>query len=124
LTIGSTGETAGLKVTLNSVRHETSGIVPPKAGMEYLVLDLTFENVSNEPKNVSSLLNFSVKDDTGQKYTVTIGAETKSSPDGKIAPGDKLRGESAFEVPKDAKGLVFIFDPVFGGEPLRFKLDR
>lgn len=124
LTVGSTDETDGLKVTLNSVRHETTGLVPAKAGMEYLIVNLTFENPGNEKKAVSSLISFSVKDDTGQKYTTAFGATTKSSADGSVAPGDKLRGETAFEVPKNATNLAFIYDPVLGGDPLRFKLDR
>lgn len=124
LTVGSTGETNGLKVTLNSVRHETSGLVAPKSDAEYLIVNVTFENTSNDKKTVSSLANFSVKDDTGQQYHTAFGANTKSSADGSVAVGDKLRGETAFEVPKSATNLTFIYDPVFGGDPLRFKLDR
>ncbi|MFL5734344.1 MAG: DUF4352 domain-containing protein [Chloroflexia bacterium] len=123
LGVGSTGTTGGLKVTVNGVRHSDKGLVPPKAGMEYLVVDVTIENAGDKEAAISSLLMESLKDGSGQKYTVTIGADAKASADGKIAPGDKSRGETSFEVPLTATGLVFIFDPVFG-DALRFNLDK
>ncbi|HET9495630.1 MAG TPA: DUF4352 domain-containing protein [Chloroflexia bacterium] len=121
--VGSTLETAGLRVTLNSVTRSSGGqFFKPDAGHEYIVLDLTYENTTDREVAVSSLLSASVKDSTGQKYTLALGGADKSSPDGSIAPGDRARGEIAFEVPVDATGLVFTFDPIFGGDPVRFNL--
>jgi hypothetical protein len=124
LGIGSTGETDGLKITVNGVKRETGGFFPPKEGMEYLILDLSFENTTDSEQTVSSLLSFNVKDGTGQEYSITFGPDIKESPDGTIAPHDTLRGESAFEVPKGATGLVFTYEPFLTGEPISFKLDK
>lgn len=124
LAVGSTAEIDGLKVTLNEVRHETEGLIKAKAGMEYIVLNVTLENTAAEPKPISSLLSFYVKDDTGQKYTPGVGANIKSGVDGTVAAGDKNRGELGVEVPLEARGLVFIYEPFMGRSVLRFKLDR
>ena len=123
-TVGETRETAGLRVTLNGVRRSAGGdFFKPKAGNVYVVLDLTFENATGDEAAVSSLLSASLKDSTGQKYTLALGGTDKSSPDGSIAPGDRSRGEIAFEVPAAAAGLVYTFDPILGGDPVRFRLD-
>jgi hypothetical protein len=123
-TVGDTLETAGLRVTLNDVRRSAGGdFFKPKAGNVYVVLDLTFENTTDNEAAVSSLLSASLKDSTGQKYTLALGGTDKSAPDGSIAPGDRSRGEIAFEVPATATGLVYTFDPILGGDPVRFKVD-
>jgi hypothetical protein len=124
LGIGSTGQTGGLKITLNGIKRDSGGFLKPKAGNEYLIVDLTFENTTSEKTTVSSLLSYSIKDSTGQEYSITFGPDIKKSADGDIAAGDKLRGESAFEVPKSATGLVFIYKPFMSGDEVRFKLDK
>jgi hypothetical protein len=43
---------------------------------------------------------------------------------GSVTAGEKLRGTMAFEVPKSATGLHFIYDPPLEGNTLRIKLDR
>jgi hypothetical protein len=123
-TVGETLETAGLRVTLNDVRRSAGGdFFKPKAGNLYVVLDLTFENTTDNEAAVSSLLSASLKDSTGQKYTLALGGTDKSAPDGSIATGDRSRGEIAFEVPTTATGLVYTFDPILGGDPIRFRVD-
>jgi hypothetical protein len=124
LTIGSTGEIDGLKITLNEIRHEQGTIFKPDPGNEYLVLNITIENTDAEPENVSSMLSFTVKDDTGQRYSESFTADVAKGPTGAIAPGDKVRGDTAYEVPLESKGLYWIFTPAFSSEQLLFKLDR
>jgi hypothetical protein len=122
--VGDSLETADVRVTLNSVRRSAGDtFFKPKAGHEYVVLDLTYENTTAKETAVSSLISASVKDSSGQKYTMALGGTDKSAPDGSIAPGDRSRGEVSFEVPTGASGLVFTFDPIFGGDPIRFSLD-
>jgi Domain of unknown function (DUF4352) len=124
-TTGETLETADLLVTLNSVRRNTGGdFFKPKAGYEYIVLDLTYENKGTRDTVVSSLLSANLKDSTGQKYTLALGGTDKSAPDGTIVPGELSRGEISFEVPTTASGLVFTYDPILDGDPVRFSLDK
>lgn len=124
LAIGTTGETAGLKVTVTGVRRDEKGLLDASAGMEYVIINVAFENTTKEDQAVSSLLSMSVKDSTGQKYTIALGADNKTSPDGTVPVGGKLQGEAAYEIPKTATGLVFTYDPLIGGSPLDFKLDK
>jgi hypothetical protein len=59
------------------------------------------------------MLQMTVKDWTGQGYGVDFGATSASdgtSPDGELAPGEKVRGQVGFQVPVGASGLVFVFD--------------
>jgi hypothetical protein len=85
----------------------------PNAGFKFLVVDLTIENKGATAISVSTLLQMSLKDASGQKYDVDLMASTASggsSPDGEIAPNEKLRGQVGFQVPENATGLVFVFD--------------
>ena len=93
---------------------EGSDFAEPAEGKKFIVVDLTLENKLAESAMVSSVLQMSLKDVTGQKYSVNIMASIAgggSTPDGELAPGEKLRAQVGFEVPSDSEGLVFVFDP-------------
>ena len=102
-------------LVVNGVESSSgSDFVKPAEGNEFVVVDLSLENKLDESVVVSSLIQMSLKDATGQKYDVNILASAAggaSTPDGELAPGEKLRGQVAFEVPSDAEALVFVFDP-------------
>ena len=98
-------------VTVNSAKpHGPTEFDQPKSGDTYLVIDATFKNVSSDEQNLSSLLQLSLKDSTGQKYDETIVTFVKGSPDGKVAAGDLLRGQVVYEVPKAQKAFTFAFE--------------
>ncbi|MEO6457337.1 MAG: DUF4352 domain-containing protein [Chloroflexia bacterium] len=125
LNVGQTGEIDGLKVTLHSVRRTEQGALgSADEGKEYVIVKLTFENTTAEEKVVSSLLQFAVRDAAGTEYNVDLFADVKTTPDGDIAAKGKLEGESGFEVPKAAKGLVFEYTPLLSDSKLQFKLDK
>ena len=95
----------------------------PDNGNIYFIVDCTIENSSNEAVHLSSLLMFSLVDAEGYNYNITIGPETKGSLDGELAPGRKMRGELAFEVPAQANSLELIFEPnVFGSGQAIYKV--
>ena len=119
---GQSGESAGWRATVNSVRREKEGTFPPSEGNEYLIVDTTFENRSNSPASLVILLNFRARDADGNTYLPSISAKTNDISQGEVAPGKSVTGELGFEVPTTAKGLMFVYDPVFGGGELRFKL--
>lgn len=85
----------------------------PDAGKKFVVVDVTFENKGSKAATVSSMLQMTLKDDTGQAYNIDLGAQSASggkSPDGELAAGEKLRGQIGYQVPADAKGFEFVFD--------------
>lgn len=101
-------------ITVNEVLYPAGDqFNQPNAGFKFLVVDLTIENLSATAISVSTLLQMSVKDSSSQKYDVDLMASVASggtTPDGELAPGEKLRGQVGFQVPVNATGLVFVFD--------------
>ncbi len=101
-------------LTVNSVAWPEGGqFNPPDDGFRYLVVDVTIENRSSNPINISSGLQMFVKDSESRKYDIDLKALIASGgslPDGELIPGEKLRGQATFQVPVDASGFVFVFD--------------
>lgn len=97
-------------VTVNSVKaSQGDEIDQPKAGNQYMIVDVTVQNVSSSEQDFSSLLSFTLKDSTGQKYDQAF-VSGATSPDGKIEPNDKLRGQLAYEVPTAQHGYTLGFE--------------
>lgn len=96
-------------VTVNSfTTNQGDDVFKPKDGNTFVIADVTIKNVSSQEQNVSSVLNFDFKDSTGQKYdeTVVSGA---TPPDGKVAAGDQVRGQLAYEVPASQHNFTLSF---------------
>jgi hypothetical protein len=97
-------------VTVNSVKTSQGGsFSQPKAGNIYLVVDVTVKNVSNAQQPVSSLLSFTLKDSTGQKYDESIAPDVGTPPDGEVAAGAQLKGQLVYEVPTSQKQFTLTF---------------
>lgn len=129
LGIGSTGESSGMKVTVNGVtRSSESPFGSLEPGNEYLIVDVTVDNTANAEKSLIGL-GPSIEDSAGNKYNFTMEAIGFPSPFlGEISPNNnKVRGTVPFQVPVGAKGLAFVCHPSAGGVPgkvLRFNLDK
>jgi len=109
---------AGWQVTVNSVKtSQGDELFTPKAGNTYLVVDVTLKNTTTEQQPVSSLLQFSIKDATGQEYNQALApSDVTSTPDGKVEAGGILRGQLAYEVPTSQHQFTFAFQPSFGSD--------
>ena len=108
------------QVTVNSVKtNGGDSITSPAAGNTFLIVDVSLKNISSQEQTVSSLLQFSLKDSTGQTYTETI-VDGFTSPDGKLEAGDVLRGQLAYEVPASMHSfeLAFEADVISSGQTL------
>lgn len=112
--------------TVNSTRTSNGDdFMKPDDGNIWYIIDATVENKSDEPVSISSLLMFTLSDSEGYSYDQAFGADTKGSLDGELAPGRKMRGEIAYEVPESASGFELIFDAdVWGSGQAIIKLDR
>ena len=107
-----------LEITLNDAYTSEGGQFETPSNDQYLILDLTIENKSDEAENISTLLQMSVQDDEGYTYDVTIFTETKGSLDGEIGPNREVRGEVAFDV-DESSTYEFIFeDPFASGQAI------
>ena len=122
--VGDSVKMGGLVFTVNGTRTATgSEFIKPDEGDIYFIADCTLENTAAEVAHISSLLMFKLVDADGYNYDITIGPETKGSLDGELAPGRKMRGELAFEVPAQVNSLELIFEPnVFGSGQAIYKV--
>lgn len=102
------------RLTINEVSYPAGDqAIKPDPGNKFLVVDLTIENQSAEAISISTLLQMSLKDADSQKYEIDLMAAMASggnSPDGELAPGEKLRGQVGFQVPENGSGYVFVFE--------------
>lgn len=107
IAIGRIGDTlAGelTKITFNSASFaKPSQFFEPDYG-NYLVLNLTIENVSDESVSISSFGSFELQGSDLYIYSIAFGVETRGSLDTTLAPGASFRGEIAFDVP-DVEGF-------------------
>lgn len=98
-------------ITVNSAKtHGATDIDQPKSGDTYLVVDMTFKNVSSSEQTLSSLLQLSLKDSTGQKYDNTFTSFASQPPDGKVEAGDVVRGQEVYEIPVAQKSFTLAFE--------------
>ncbi len=110
--VGETVTIDDLAITVNEASTMASGdFMKPRAGFQYLVVDLTIENLSPEAQPISTLLQMNLKGNAGTTYAVDAFAPGESSVDGELAPGETKRGQVGFQVPLDASNLSFVFDP-------------
>jgi uncharacterized protein DUF4352 len=112
--LGETISAGDLKLTVNAVdTPKGDQLSTPKAGNRFVAVDLTIENTGQQAAHLSTLAQMSLKDRAGWKYSLDLLATTAaggSTPEGELAPGEKLRGKVGFQVPKAATGLLFVFD--------------
>lgn len=87
-------------VIINSVRTTVeSGFSEPDNDF-ILLIDMTIENTGNDSHSVSSIFGFELQGSDDYMYDQDYFADTKGGLEGEIAPGSKLRGEIAFDVPE------------------------
>lgn len=97
-------------VTVNSVTTSNGDdFMKPKSGNTFLIVDVSIKNVSSKEQNLSSLLQFTLKDSSGQKYdeTFVTGA---TAPDGKLAAGDVVKGQIPYEVSASQHSFTLAFE--------------
>lgn len=98
-------------VTVNSVAtHAATDVDQPAQGDTYLVVDVSLKNTSSSEQDLSSDLQFSLQDATGQKYTQSIVTFSSNSPDGKVEPGSPIRGQMVYEVPTSQHNFTLAFE--------------
>ena len=126
--VGETATDGQLKITLNNVKSyfkiDELGnqflVADAPSGKEYVVIDLSIENVlTDKTQSVSSLLESQLTDKDGFSYSMDFKAQVSlenSFKDGEILPGMKKRGKIAFLVPINSKNLklIYKFDLIVG----------
>ncbi|WBX82178.1 DUF4352 domain-containing protein [Virgibacillus salarius] len=86
---------------------------------QFVVVNLTAENNTDEEQTMSSMMNVELKDVDGYSYTTTILTEgVKAQFDGTIEPGGTLRGEIPFDVPESDSYELHFSDPFKSGKAI------
>src|SRR5699024_5309556 len=100
-------------------RIEPGGDFDEPENEQFVVVNLTAENKSDEEANVSSMMNVELYDEEGYSYSTTILMEgTKGQFDGSIPTGKKLRGEIPFDVPASETYELHFSDPFQSGKAI------
>ncbi|MGL5153055.1 MAG: DUF4352 domain-containing protein [Clostridium sp.] len=106
-------ELKGLNFVVNKVYTvEGDEFTKPKDGNEYIAIDCTVENTSNEEKAISSIMMFKVVDSDGRACDYSLMGLTAAKAgqlDGNVGAGRKMSGVYVVEVPKGTKGLEMEF---------------
>jgi Domain of unknown function (DUF4352) len=119
LGVGDSVEAEGVRATLNDVRVlPTTDFDRPIESPDnlFLATDLTFENVSDEPLAISSLLEFVLKNEEGYSASQTVHTQQRQLAEGEITPGQKMSGEIVYEVPPGSQGLQLDYRPFLRGD--------
>ena len=114
--IGDTAESNGVKVTLvNAETGHGSQYLTPSAGNIFVTLEFEIENDSSSDINVSSIASLEAYcDDYSVTESITaVTLSDKSTLDGNVAAGKKMKGVISYEVPEDWQNLEVTFSPSF-----------
>lgn len=102
-----TVEQGGLKLTLHSVRETTQGRLEAEND-KFIIASITIENIGDEDRHISSIMNFVLFDSNDSKQKHTISPRTTGDLEGNLPIGSSLKGEIAFgAVESDVYDLSF-----------------
>lgn len=119
LKVGESVNFNDVKITLNEVRIESGGEFDQAENDQFIVVNLTAENNSEEEVTMSSMVNTELYDDEGYSYSTTFLTEgIKGQFDGSVPSGKMLRGEIPFDVPESGKYELHFSDPFQSGKAI------
>lgn len=110
--VGDQVKTGTWVVTINSVKTSKGDgqFNVPKNG-EFVIVDISFKNLDTKSDTLSSILQYTFKDESGQEYDNTFvslpGAD--HSAEGDVAAGDLLRGQLVYDVAATLHKFTFTF---------------
>jgi len=120
--LGDTITAANWQVTVHNVkttRDPGNQFVTLKAGHVFLVFDATLKNLDSSPQTASTLIQWTLRDTSGNTYDQEIVFGSGSSgPEGTIAPNQLAHGQFAYQVPTNVHQFTLQFQPSFGGSDL------
>lgn len=115
---------ADLKFTATEIKESNgNGIFVPESDNVFVGVKFEIENISNEEQHISSLLLFEgYVDDVKVDYSLNAACDfNEGTLDGSIAPGKKLVGWYALEVPSDWKNIeINVLSTWLSNNPAKF----
>ena len=128
-TVGDTVELNGVKTTLLSAEeYPGKQYMMPTDGNVFLVCQFEIENDSSEEINVSSMVSFNAYcDDYSVSLSITgeMLEDSWKSLDGTVAPGKKINGVIAYEIPQDWQKMEISYTPSYwSGHDVQFEINK
>ena len=115
--VGDVVEVDNIRASITGIeKSQGNQFTNPEDGNEYVFVNMTIENTSNEELNLSSLLCFnSYVDDVVAdiSFSAQVSKDSNKTMDGTIASGKKIVGNLAYELPVDWENLEIHFEPNF-----------
>jgi hypothetical protein len=87
-----------------------SGSLKPDKDKTYFIVDLYVKNKSGKTLPLYPLSQTYIKDDQGQTYGVGPAMVLQPFQGGDLAPGDKIKGQIAYEIPISLKNPRFYLE--------------
>lgn len=128
-TVGDTVELNGVKTTLLSAEeYPGKQYMMPTDGNVFLVCQFEIENDSSAEINVSSMVSFNAYcDDYSVSLSITgeMLEDSWKTLDGTVAPGKKINGVIAYEIPQDWQKMEISYTPSFwSGHDVQFEINK
>ena len=128
-TVGDTVELNGVKTTLLSAEeYPGKQYMMPTDGNVFLVCQFEIANDSSAEINVSSMVSFNAYcDDYSVSLSITgeMLEDSWKSLDGTVAPGKKINGVIAYEIPQDWQKMEISYTPSFwSGHDVQFEINK
>ena len=114
---GEPVQTGDVELLLHGAQSLTEGLpVRPDSGFRFVVLDLAVKNLSTASIQIESNKQMTLKDSLGYIYAISPAtwSAIRSPVNGFFDAEQVKQGLIVFEIPHDADGLTFIFEPLFG----------
>lgn len=128
-TVGDAVELNGVKTTLLSAEeYPGKQYMMPTDGNVFLVCQFEIENDSSAEINVSSMVSFNAYcDDYSVSLSVTgeMLEDSWKTLDGTVAPGKKINGIIAYEIPQDWQKMEISYTPSYwSGHDVQFEINK
>ena len=128
-TVGDTVELNGVKTTLLSAEeYPGKQYMMPTDGNVFLVCQFEIENDSSAEITVSSMVSFNAYcDDSSVNLSVTgeMLEDSWKTLDGTVAPGKKINGVIAYEIPQDWQKMEISYTPSYwSGHDVQFEINK
>lgn len=131
--IGETATDGLTKITVNNERYanlineKPDEVAEAGNGSEFLILNLTLENVSPNRSRTYAYMQYKILSPEGSTYEIDDNATevlSKAIDVADVTPGNIRKGEIAFKVPSNSAGLQFefIYDPLHSADAVVYNL--
>lgn len=126
--IGKVGETVtqgGYSITLANVETATQygDFMTAGTGNKFLAVEIVIRSGADSGVNVNPFYA-KVKDSSGYEYTTNLlGKEPALQSQNDLPNGELVRGWITFEVPENASGFIFTYEPLSFTTTVRIRFD-